>query len=278
MTIPSSNISTIHFKYEDQVDLTQKQVNSTQFDCEAFFYVDGFLHLFTKNWKGDYTVHYTLNATNYSGVQTATRKDSLNTGRTLITAAAMLNDKAVLLLGYEVAGIPSGNLWIISDFENVNQLFETGNKRKLGLGYIVSGVNSGIGQVEGLAAAGNERVFITSEYFAKAVAGLNFTISQSLYGLGIADWLPKKAGQQTSDFSWEVSPSPFSDKLYIELFCDRDGPVHITLHDLSGRELVSKEINCSKGANRYLLDDLSSLSQSIYLVSAQSADGMLVKK
>lgn len=49
VTIPSSDIDVIHFKYQDQVEFIKKQTNSTRFDCEAFFYKNGFLHLFTKN-------------------------------------------------------------------------------------------------------------------------------------------------------------------------------------------------------------------------------------
>lgn len=220
-----------------------------------------------------------LNATNHSNVQTAIREDSLNTEGTLITAAALLNDKTIVLLGYEVTGIPSGNLWIISDFQNMDQLFESGNKRKIGLGYIVDGANSGIGQVEGLAIAGNDRVFITSEFFAKTFAGLDFTIPQSLYGLTLEDWLPKNVNQQApSGFGWKVSPSPFFDKLFFDLFCEKDRIVQITLYDVSGKNLVSKEISCIKGENKYELHGLSTLRHAIYFVSAKSPDGLIVNK
>ena len=279
ITIPSSDINLIRFKYEDQNDFTEKQPNSTNFDCEAFFCDNGQLHLFTKNWIGNFTVHYVLDANKYSGVQTAIRKDSFNTQGTLITAATLLNDKTVLLLGYEVTGIPSGNLWIISDFNDVNQLFATGNKRKVGLGYIVDDTTSGIGQIEGLAMAGNERVFITCEYFTRTFAGLNFTIPQTLYGLTVTDWLPEYAGPVTSaGFSWKVSPSPFSDKLQLDIFCENDQQVKVTLHDLLGRELISKKLICSKGENKCELNDLSALNKAIYVVAAKSPDGLLVKK
>lgn len=279
ITIPTSDIKMIRFEYEDQNDFTKRKPDSTNFDCEAFFYSNGLLHLFTKNWTGNFTVHYVLNASTYSGVQTAVRKDSFDTQGTLITAATLLNDKTVLLLGYEVTGIPSGNFWIISDFDDVNQLFVTGNKRKVGLGYIVDGATSGIGQIEGLAMAANDRVFVSSENFTRTFAGINFTIPQTLYGLTITDWLPAYAAPSTSaGFSWKVSPSPFSDKLQLDIFCKKDQQIKVTLHDLLGRELISKKIACSKGENKYELNDLSVLDKSIYIVSAKSSDGLLTKK
>ena len=279
ITIPSSDIKLIRFKYEDQNDFTKKQPDNTNFDCKAFFYNNGQLHLFTKNWTGNFTVHYVLDANIYSGIQTAIRKDSFNTQGTLITAATLLNDKTVLLLGYEVTGIPSGNVFIISGFDDVNQLFVTGNKRKVGLGYIVDGATSGIGQIEGLAMAGNERVFITSEYFTRTFTGLNFTIPQALYGLTITGLLPEYAVPSTSaGFGWKVSPSPFLDKLQLDIFCENDQQVKVTLHDLLGRLLISKKLNCSKGENKYELNDLSVLDKSIYVVAAKSPDGLLVKK
>jgi|GEM_PF-6334894 len=50
------------------------------------------------------------------------------------------------------------------------------------------------------------------------------------------------------------------------------------LHDLSEKAIVLKEINCAKGETKYVLDDLSLLSHTIYLVCAKSSDGILVKK
>jgi hypothetical protein len=190
--VPSSDIATINFRYEDQVDFTQSQPNSTRFDCESIIYDNGQLHLFTKNWLGNYTVHYVLSASPVADTQVAIRKDSFNTQGTLITSAAKINDQTIALLGYEVAGYPSGSLLIISGFSDMDHLFTTGNKRKVDLGKIVDVLGGGgIGQIEGLALAGTERVLISNELFSREVSGFTFTVLQNLYGLNISAWLPK---------------------------------------------------------------------------------------
>ena len=188
-TVPSSDIEVLNFKYEDQTDFSPSPAQSTRFDCEALIYDNGKLHLFTKNWLSNYTVHYVLNATPLPGIQVAVRKDSLNTEGVVITAAASVGDKTSVLLGYQVTGAPAGFVWIITGYSDMNEIFTTGNKRKINIGGIVEGVNSGIGQVEGIAFAKTGRVFITNEFFSRTAGSFTFTIPQSLYGLDISAWI-----------------------------------------------------------------------------------------
>ena len=189
-SIAAADIREIDFRYEDQADFTSRPANSTRFDCEAVIYDNGRLHLFTKNWISDYTVHYVISAEPSPGVQVAVRKDSLDTRGALITGAARINNKTTILIGYEVTGYPSGALWVITGYNGLNQLFTSGNKRKVDLGKIVDiAGGGGIGQIEGLAAASEKRVFISNEFFSRTV-GLTFTVPQSLYGLTITPWLP----------------------------------------------------------------------------------------
>lgn len=190
--ISASDISTINFRYEDQTDFNPNPPNNTRYDCESIIYDNGQLHLFTKNWISNYTVHYILSANPLAGMQIALRKDSLNTQGTLITSAIKINPQTIALLGYEVTGYPSGAIWFISGFRDMNHVFTEGNKRKVDLGKIVDVIGGGgIGQIEGMALAGQERVMISNEFFSRAVSGITFTVPQNLYGLIVSPWIPK---------------------------------------------------------------------------------------
>lgn len=188
-TIPAANIQTIEFTYNDQTDFTDHS-NDTPFDCEAMIYHDGNLHLFTKGWDGNGTRHYVLPAT--PGTREATYLESFDTGTFRITSATKANDNAIILLGYEVAGYPTATLWIMSGFNNYNTLLSTGNKRRVGLGYIVDlDTREGVGQVEGIVAINQTRVLISNEYFTRTVPIFGtYTVLQSLYDLDISQWMP----------------------------------------------------------------------------------------
>ncbi len=183
-TIAATDISTINFTYNDQTDFTSRP-NATPFDCEAMIYRDGNLHLFTKGWDGNGTKHYVLPAT--PGTQEATYLETFNPGTLRITAATKANDNAVILLGYEVPDFPfpfpRGGMWVISDFNDYNTIFTSGNKRKIDLGIVSNGGTDGIGQIEGITAVDQTRVLISSENFR----GL---VDQSLYDLDISQWMP----------------------------------------------------------------------------------------
>src|SRR5690606_22766354 len=111
-TVPAADIETINFRYADQPDPpTPVAGNSTPFDCEAVIYHDGILHLFTKNWDGNGSKHYTLPAT--PGTYVATYLESLSTAA-VITSATKANDNIVVLLGSNIFSY--GTIWMISGF------------------------------------------------------------------------------------------------------------------------------------------------------------------
>lgn len=91
-------VDTIHFAYADQRQFPPKKVNRN-FDCEAFFYHQDSLHLFTKNRGEDKWVkYYVLPA--QPGTHTARLVDSMQI-KTWITAADISPDgRTVALLGY----------------------------------------------------------------------------------------------------------------------------------------------------------------------------------
>lgn len=193
--IPANDIDIIHFKYEDQSDFSESGANATKYDCEAMICDNEKIHLFTKNWLGDYTVHYEISAIPTTEIQTAVRKDSMNTQGILITGAARINYETTALLGYEVKGNPAGFLWIISGYNDVENILSSGNKRKINLGKIVDGLNSGIGQVEGISVVNNDRVFISNENFSRKILGITVSVPQSFYGLSVSQWIPQYIAQ-----------------------------------------------------------------------------------
>lgn len=94
-------VDTIRFEYPDQRQFPPKKI-ARNFDCEAFFFHQDSLHLFTKNRSASKWVkYYVLPAR--PGTYTARLVDSMQTN-TWITAADISPDgRTVALLGYGYA-------------------------------------------------------------------------------------------------------------------------------------------------------------------------------
>lgn len=183
-TVPASDIETISFRYEDQPDPPSPvPANSTAFDCEAVVYSDGNLHLFTKNWVDYNTAHYIVSAE--PGTHIATKEGSFNTGQILITGATKANDNIVILLGYSNQGLGDCAIWMLSGFTGMNELFATGNKRKIDLGSAATN-----GQVESITAVKQTRVLISNEYFFRNLPNPlpDVEVLPTLYGLNTDQW------------------------------------------------------------------------------------------
>ncbi|MCC7524832.1 MAG: T9SS type A sorting domain-containing protein [Chitinophagaceae bacterium] len=177
--IPRSEIDTINFRYEDQSDPpTPVGPNTTAYDCEAVLYHNGKLHLFTKNWNDYHTSHYIVSAV--PGTYVATKEGSFDAGQILITGATKANDNIVILLGYSDEFPAPCVVWMISGFTTMDELFTTGNKRRIGLGSAVSD-----GQLEGITAVKQTRVLISNEYFDPPLFD---EVAQTLYGLNTDEW------------------------------------------------------------------------------------------
>ena len=144
----------ISFAFADQVDFSSR-LNQTNFDCEAFFYCNDSLHLFSKNWADQQTRHYVLPTA--AGTYRACLLETFNADG-LITDAAINRKGEIVLLGYKNTGGKFWNcfLWIFRDAGS-NRL--AGNKyTRIELG---SALN--LGQTEGLAFGEGERIWISSE-------------------------------------------------------------------------------------------------------------------
>ncbi|MGN6437903.1 MAG: T9SS type A sorting domain-containing protein [Agriterribacter sp.] len=208
-TVAAEDIDVINFSYSDQTDFTATGGNNTAFDCEAFIYHSGSLHLFTKNWIGDKTVHYKLSAT--PGTHEAVKVDEFDIGGELITAATKSNDNIITLLSHSnpFRGFDgSTSIWIISGFSDIDNLFATGNKREINL----SGNYFSNGQIEGVAAVHQTRVLISNEDnqsnfgIAPRLVGLNMEtfVAQTLLPFGIDNFTTRLTDSEVL-LTWEYN-------------------------------------------------------------------------
>lgn len=176
LKLEPNQYGTIHFSYSDQVDFSPTGGNKTKFDCEAMFFHRGRLHLVTKNWVGDYSVHYSLPA--QAGVQVAQRHDSLNTAGFLITGADIGAEDQLMLTAYNKSG--SCVLYLVYGFDSSSSYFETGNKRKINLPSSIT-----IGQLESVCYINGIHGAFGSERFKVAI----FDIPQNIRRFTTNQWV-----------------------------------------------------------------------------------------
>lgn len=175
ITIPAANIEVINFSYADQTNFAPQGGNNTRFDCEAVAYNRGKLHLFTKNWVGTHSVHYTLPTT--AGTYAAERKDSINTGAVKITAADFGAYDELILMGYEVTGIASCALFLDYGFDGTYYYLNTGCRRKIDISSALS-----YGQLEGICFVNALHGFAANEKFNPSPFPI---VPQKLYSFNV---------------------------------------------------------------------------------------------
>ncbi len=160
LLLGNSQYKIIQFSYPDQVDFSPTGANKTRFDCEAMFFHRGRLHLFTKNWIGNFSVHYSLPS--LPGTYAATRHDSLNTEGFLITAADIGAEDQMLLTAYNAGGACS--IFLVYGFNEGPDYFNNGNKRKINLPSAIQ-----IGQLEAVCYINGIRGAFGSERFQVSI-------------------------------------------------------------------------------------------------------------
>jgi hypothetical protein len=197
----------IEFSFPDQTDFSPALYNHS-FDCEAFFYYQGFLHLFTKDWKTKHTTHYTMPV--QEGKYVATRKESFEV-KGLITGADITATGEVALIGYDNTLAAPTFMWLLYDFpENA---FFSGNKRRIELGSATA-----TGQIEGITFRAGKYGYISSELFT--YAGLQLAPPR-LYAFQAQQWLtstitslPDESGGNSQ---LTIGPNPFYEELLVGL-------------------------------------------------------------
>jgi len=143
-------IEMISFRYADQIDLSTKKPNTTNFDCEAFIVSKDSIYLFTKQWKSSKTSIYAL--PNQSGNHVAQLAHTLDT-KGLVTGATFLESKKLIVLcGYSKLGKPF--LYLLYNYKNND--FLSGNKRRIDL-------KLPFHQIEGIATKDGLHYYLTNE-------------------------------------------------------------------------------------------------------------------
>ncbi len=218
--IPSPEL--IEFSFSDQTDFTQAH-NSNNYDCEAFFYWQDSLHLFSKNWLDFKTRHYVLPAS--PGTHIAELRDSLF-AQGQITAADISEEGVVLLLGYNKStAIPF--MWLLFDY--TGNSFFSGNKRLISL---VNPVHTS--QVEGIVFRGATKGYICSEKFEILPPRLlSFDIAELLQG-------PVAIKEPENDFDIDIFPNPAKNRITINFEKIAAPPFYFEVLDLSGKKILDR--------------------------------------
>lgn len=158
-----SERNAITFFYPEQTDFTPKNLR-TDFDAEAMIYVNGKIHIFTKEWASKSTTHYTLDPS-VSEKQEAKKQEVFKTNFVVTDAAYF--DKKLYLIGYTKKTEVFLNIF----HETEPGIFFQEEPKRYYLGTALS-----IGQIEGIAAD-ESGIYISGEKFHSPLGGAK----QSLY-------------------------------------------------------------------------------------------------
>jgi len=144
-------MKTISFYYPGQNDFTPKNI-STDYDLESMIYLNGKIHIFTKEWASKSTTHYILDPENDEN-QAAQKAESYPTGFVVTDAAYF--DKKLYIVGY------TKKTEVFLDVFNESEpgIFFREKSRHLYLGSALS-----IGQIEGIAVD-EKGIYISGEKF-----------------------------------------------------------------------------------------------------------------
>jgi hypothetical protein len=158
----------LSFTYSDQTDFSGNGGNHN-FDCEAFFFWENSLHLFSKNRLDQKTKHYILDPNSSS---TVAMQSGIFDADGLITAASISLEGNIILLGYQDLGLTSKSfVWLFSNYSG--HAFFSGKANQITLGSPIF-----LSQTEGIAFVKDGGVFITGERIAVGNQGVPARISK----------------------------------------------------------------------------------------------------
>ncbi|EJL68757.1 hypothetical protein [Chryseobacterium populi] len=162
-TLNNDTIKTISYYYPGQTDFSPKNLK-TDFDAEAMIYLNGKLHIFTKEWASKSVTHYTVNP-EISDQQIAEKTEAYKTGF-VVTDASYFEGK-LYLVGYT----KKTEVFLDVFTETEPGIFFKERPKHYYLGSSLS-----LGQIEGVAAD-EKGVYISGEKFNSPLGGAK----QSLY-------------------------------------------------------------------------------------------------
>lgn len=147
----SDSVRVIPFYYPEQNDFTPRNINN-DFDAEAMIFLNGKIHLFTKEWASKATTHYIIDP-DIPEDQPAVKAEQYKTGF-VVTDAAYFAGK-LFLVGYTKAT----QVYLMVFEESRPGIFFEGNPVKYYLGSALS-----VGQIEGITVDENG-IYISGEAF-----------------------------------------------------------------------------------------------------------------
>lgn len=163
----NDSVKLISFEYPEQQEFIPKY-SETDFDAEAMIYLNGKIHLFTKEWGSKSTSHYLIYP-EISEKQNAQKIENYKTGF-MVTDASYFNKK-LYLIGYT----KKTEVFLDIFDEAEPGIFFKQNPKHYYLGSALS-----IGQIEGIAVD-ETGIYISGEKFHSPIGGGK----QSLYFIPI---------------------------------------------------------------------------------------------
>ena len=147
----NDSLEIISFYYPEQNDFTPRNIN-TDFDLESMIYLNGKIHIFTKEWASKSTTHYTLDPNNFEN-QAAQKVETYKTG--FMISDAFYYDNKLFVVGYTKKTEVFLNIFN----ESEPGIFFKEKPKHLYLGSALT-----IGQIEGIAVD-EKGVYISGEKF-----------------------------------------------------------------------------------------------------------------
>lgn len=255
----NASFEVISFSFSDQTDFSAAP-NANNYDCEAFFFWNNELHLFSKNWLDFKTRHYVLPTA--AGTHIAQLKDSLAV-QGQITGADISPDGKVVLLGYNVSTSETF-FWLLFDFPGSD--FFKGNKRKISTGSAIF-----VSQPEGIVFRNEHYGYICSERFS--------SLPQKLLSFEVGQWTANATSGTEKLFNPRitVSPNPVKDFIIIGFEDKTAGSLEIELSGLNGKILDKWSFGKTTPVDslRLALPDLPS---GIFYLTIRTGNGVVTKQ
>lgn len=161
--LENDSVALISFEYPEQQEFIPKNMK-TNFDAEAMMYLNGKLHVFTKEWGAKSTTHYIVDP-EILEKQKAEKIESFKTN--FVVTDASYFDKKLYLIGYT----KKTEVFLDIFNETESGTFFKENPKHYYLGSALS-----IGQIEGIAVD-ETGIYISGEQFHSPLGGGK----QSLY-------------------------------------------------------------------------------------------------
>ncbi len=252
---------TIKYHYPDQTVFTST-LNATNYDCEAFVFMNDSLHLFSKSWVTQNTKHYLLPAT--IGNHTALLADSFNVDGLITSVDINQTNGNIVLLGYKKVGFNYNCFaWLLFNYTNRN--FFKADKRRLELG-----VASTLGQTEGIVLKNDNTGYFSSE---KIVFGSGF-IPQQLYKFDFSGYYNTTSINENSNRNdYKIYPNPIKETVTID-FKNVHEPYSFEIINTNGERVYKCQLN---GENHQDIN-LQTLKSGLYFLRIQGTTNIISQK